>query len=130
MASTNEEIINQAADALARGDMRAFLSLASDDVTFHVPGRSELSGDHTGKDAVHRVFERETELCGGKRPEVEVHDSIASADHGVILHKARFQRGERSLEDNSVLVAQLENGQITAMWLHPEDLYANDEFWS
>ena len=124
------EVVRRASQALERGDMQTFLGLASEDVVFHVPGRSELAGDHRGKEAVHRVFERETELCGGNRPQVDAHDVLASEEHGVVLHKVKFQRQAKSLEDNSVLVFQLTEGRISEIWLHPQNLYANDEFWA
>jgi ketosteroid isomerase-like protein len=122
--------VRQASQALESGNLQGFLDLLADDVRFHIPGRSELAGEHQGKEAVHRIFERETELCGGNSPQVEAHDVLANDQHGVLLHKVVFQRSGRTLEDNSVLVFQLREGKISEIWLHPQDLYANDEFWA
>ncbi len=47
----------------------------------------------------------------------------------MLLHKVTFERDGRTLEDNSVLVFQITDGRISAIWVHPQDQYANDEFW-
>ncbi len=129
MSEQSRGTVQSASTALASGDLTSFLDLLDDDVTMNVPGRSELAGEHQGKDRVRWVFERETELCGGKTPDVDVHDVLESGEHGVLLHKVTFERDGRTLEDNSVLVFQLTDGRISAIWVHPQDQYANDEFW-
>ena len=130
MQEQGGDTVRMASQALESGNLQGFLDLLAEDVTFHVPGRSELAGEHRGREAVHRVFERETELCGGNSPRVEAHDALATEQHGVLLHKVVFQREGRTLVDNSVLVFQLRDGKISEIWLHPQDLYANDEFWA
>ena len=50
-------------------------------------------------------------------------------DHVVVLVHATGDIGDRHLDDNSVQVWHIVDGKATEQWLHPGDLYANDEFW-
>jgi ketosteroid isomerase-like protein len=55
---------------------------------------------------------------------------LASDEHGVALYTARAERAGKQLEYNFVRVAHIREGKITEVWLHFDDLYAVNEFWS
>jgi len=40
------------------------------------------------------------------------------------------EREGKTLKDNTVQVWHIKDGKVTESWLHPEDAYASDEFWS
>jgi hypothetical protein len=40
------------------------------------------------------------------------------------------ERQGKTLHDNTVQVWHIKDGKATESWLHPEDAYASDEFWS
>jgi ketosteroid isomerase-like protein len=58
MAHPNEELTRRGYAAFATGDMVALDELFADDVIWHVGGRSPLSGDYKGKEAVFAMFGR------------------------------------------------------------------------
>ncbi len=51
MAHPNAQLLHQAYDAFAAGDIPTVLRILAEDITWHVPGRSPLSGDYEGHGA-------------------------------------------------------------------------------
>jgi ketosteroid isomerase-like protein len=129
VAHPNEVLLQQGFDAFSKGDMETFAPLLADDVVFHFPGRGSLAGDHLGKDQVLANLAKQAELSGGTF-RVELHDILANDEHGVALAVVRAERGDKTWEDNAVLVFHFKGGKFAEVWLHPGDQYAGDEFFS
>jgi ketosteroid isomerase-like protein len=129
MAHANEDLLRRGFDAFGRGDMAAIAELFADDIVWHSPGNSPLSGDYKGRDSVLALFGKIAELSGGTL-KVEVHDILANDEHGVVLTRGTAQRGGKSLDDNGVQVFHLRDGKAVESWFHPGDQAAADRFWS
>jgi ketosteroid isomerase-like protein len=129
-ASSNAKVMKRYVEAWERNDWEAATAFWADDVVHHVPGRSPLAGDFSGKQTFLDHYGRVFEELGGTIEVVEFHDVLASEDHAVALVKERAVRGQRSLEFNRVVVYHLRGDKIVETWSHDYDLYALDEFWS
>jgi ketosteroid isomerase-like protein len=129
MAHPNEEIVRSGFDAFAKGDVDTLRQLFDQDAVWHVPGRSPLSGDHRGLDAILGFLARTMELTGGTF-RAEVHDVVANDEHAVALYVTRGEREGRTLESRDVLVSHVRNGKLAEAWLLSANLYAVDEFFS
>ena len=129
MAHPNEEIVRSGFDAFAKGDVDTLRQLFDQDAVWHVPGRSPLSGDHRGMDAILGFLARTMELTGGTF-RAEVHDVVANDEHAVAIYVTRGEREGRTLESRDVLVSHIRNGKLAEAWLLSTDLYAVDEFFS
>ena len=129
MAHPNEEIVRSGFDAFAKGDVDTLRQLFDQDAVLHVPGRSPLSGDHRGMDAILGFLARTMELTGGTF-RAEVHDVVANDEHAVALYVTRGEREGRTLQSRDVLVSHIRNGKLAEAWLLSADLYAVDEFFS
>jgi ketosteroid isomerase-like protein len=131
MTHPNEELLREAFAAFQRGDLAALQSkYFAEDIRYHVPGRSPVSGDYQGTDEVFAFFGRLFELSGGTL-RLELHDVIANDQHGVALFTVRAEREGRQLADNEVLIAHPSpDGKAAEVWTQPGDQYASDEFWS
>src|SRR5438445_2887869 len=129
MAHPNEELIRAGLKAFGSGDVESMRQFFAPDVIWHVPGRSQFSGDYKGQDEVLGLFARLFEFTGGTF-RLDVHDVLANEEHGVVLSTATAERGGKRLNDNGVQVLHLRDGKVTESWLHPGDLYAADEFFS
>jgi ketosteroid isomerase-like protein len=130
MAHPNEERLREGYAAFQRGDMEALRNeYLAEDIVWHTPGRSPVAGDFRGIDDVLASFGRLFELSGGTFA-VELHDVLANDDHTVALGVSRAQREGKTLESRYAHVTHFRDGKIAESWLHPEDLYADDEFWS
>lgn len=129
MAHPNEDIIRSGYDALNAGDMDTFLSYHHEDFVLHYPGRSRFSGEHNGRDGFAALLEQQSEVIGGP-PQIELHDVVANDSHAIALQTFRAERDGRSIEDHSVLVFHMRDGKVADIWIHPQDQYAQDEFWA
>ena len=129
MTHPNEELTRRGFDAFAKGDVDTLRELFDQDAVWHAPGRSPLSGDYRGVDAILGFFARLAELTGGTF-RTDVHDVVANDEHAVAIYATRGEREGRTLENRTVLVSHIRNGKIAEAWLMSEDQYAADEFFS
>jgi ketosteroid isomerase-like protein len=129
MAHPNEDLIQKGYDAFGKGDFDAVKDLFAADIKWHTPGRSPISGDLEGIDAVLGQFAKIAELSGGSF-RLEIHDMLANDEHGVAMVTATGDRGGKSFTDNQVHVFHVKDGKVTEFWGHAGDQYAADEFWS
>jgi len=127
MGHPNEDLVRQGYDAFARGDLDTLREVFAADAVWHTPGHNVLAGDHRGIDAILGFFGQTMELSGGTF-RVELHDVVAGDDHAVGLHVARGQRNGRTLEDRSVLVFHVRDGQAVEVWQYNGDNDAVDQF--
>jgi hypothetical protein len=127
MGHPNEDLVRQGYDAFAKGDLDTLRKVFAADAVWHTPGHNVLAGDHRGIDAILGFFGQTMELSGGTF-RVELHDVVAGDDHAVGLHVARGQRNGRTLEDRSVLVFHVRDGQAVEVWQYNGDNDAVDQF--
>ena len=129
MTHPNEELVRKGYEAFGKGDMDTLNDLFADDIVWHAPGRNPLSGDYRGKQEVFDVFGKVFELSGGTF-EIELHDVLANDEHVVGLLTTRGERNGKKLENRGAQVFHVKDGKVTESWLHSQDQYAIDEFFS
>jgi ketosteroid isomerase-like protein len=103
--------------------------LLSEDVAWHVPGRSPIAGHYRGRDAVLAYFaDRRDRASATFR--VQPRGMLADDERVVHFAGGRAERGGRTWEWETIGVFRVEAGQIAECWLVPFDQYAFDEIWS
>ncbi len=127
-AHPNEVLLRMAYEAQGRGDIEEYLRLLSEDVVFHVPGRSRISGEFHGKDQVREHFREIAALSRGSF-RTEIHEVIAGDEHVVGLVRGQAERDGRMVELPRVHVWHVRGGKLAELWVHPADQYAFDEYW-
>jgi ketosteroid isomerase-like protein len=126
----NAELVRRGLRAFADQDMRAVGELFADDIVWHVPGDSPLSGDYKGKEEVFGFFAKLGELSGGSF-RLDVHDVIGNDEHVVALVTASGSRPDgRSLEMRLAQTFHIRNGKVVEFWGLAEDQAAGDAFWA
>ena len=122
----NEQVLRDSDEAQARGDFETFAGSFTDDVVVHISGRSSLAGAYKGKEQFFGVFGRFTE----RTPEYtfEPHAYFADDEHGVILQRSHYKRGDERLDTNDTFVCHFRDGKISEMWIVSDDPYGVDEF--
>jgi hypothetical protein len=128
MAHPNEELVRSGYEAFSKGDMQTVNELFADGIVWHVPGKSQLSGDYTGKDQVFGFFGKLVEMTGGTFS-LEIHDVLANDEHAIVLAESHGERDGKTLDDRSVHVLHVSDGKVTEFWGYGGDQYAVDEFW-
>ncbi len=130
MAHPNEDAVREGFAAFGRGDLDTLRKqFLADDVRWHLPGRSPLSGDYEGPEQVMQYFGRILELTGGTLT-IDLHDVLANDDHAVALYTIGGEREGKRLHDHQVLVFHLRDGKATEVCTQPADQYAADDFFS
>ena len=129
MAHPNEELLRKGYEAFGSGDTQTLDQVLSDDIVWHVPGRSPIAGDYKGKEQVLQFFGQIVQMTGGAFKN-EIHDLLANDEHGVVLVTATGDREGKRLDARQVHVFHIQDGRATEFWNHTDDLYAFDEFWS
>lgn len=130
MSQSNAEIIQSGYEAFAAGDVPAVLAMFSDEISWHIPGRSPLAGDYTGPEEVLGFFQNLGERSGGTF-NLEVHDILDNGeDKVVLLLTETAQRNDASLSVSAVHVWGLQDGKATTFQAFVADAYEVDEFWS
>jgi uncharacterized protein len=127
---SDAELLRGGYDAFAGGDVPAVLALFSEDIAWHVSGRSPLAGDYRGHDDVVGFFGALGERSNGTF-RLDVHQILDSGDGTVaVLVTETAQREDARLDVASVHVWQVRDGKVTSFRDFPADAYAMDEFWS
>jgi uncharacterized protein len=125
----NEDMLRRAYTDFARGDLDGYLRYCTDDISFHVPGRSQVSGLFSRTQFVTPFIESVIELTDGTFRET-VLDIVAHDRRGVVLVEHEFERRNRHYKYRSAHVYEIRDGQLAEFREYPEDLYAFDEAWS
>lgn len=125
----NLDILRRGYAAYGSGDLDTVNELFADDIVWHVAGRSQISGDYTGKEQVFGFFGKLQELSGGTS-RLDVHDIVAGDEHGVAIVSESAERNGRSHTSRAAHVFHLRDGKVTEMWDAQVDQYSSDEFWA
>ncbi len=126
----NVELMRKLVDAFIRGDLETIRSHWADDIVYHVPGNNALAGDYKGEDGVLQYLTRIRDLTEGTLRIEEVHDLLASDEHGVLLHRIAAERSGRQFSWDQINVYHVRDGKIAEAWAHPADQGAVDRFFS
>src|SRR5436309_1235762 len=107
------------------------LSWLSEDVRWHVPGESRVSGDYTGRDDVAALFERLAELSDGTFAVIfdPGADVVDLGDRVVLWQRATASHNGTALDDQQCLRFSVTGGRVGEAWLSPGDGRAHDRFW-
>ena len=128
MTDDNGQVIRGAYDAFAAGDAPAVLARLAEDITWHVPGRSPLSGDYKGHDGVLDFFGRCQELSGGTL-RVGCDEVLAAGDRVVVLTTVSAERKGRAWSTPEVHVWRMVDGRAAEFTEFQGDQEAEDAFW-
>lgn len=116
-------------EALRSGDTARLGTLFADDIVWHQPGSSRLSGTYRGKDEVFSLFRRFMEISGGSFRIDRVDALMANGDLVSTILRFRAEQGKHRMAMDGVDLMRIEGGRIREMWLFSGDPEAEDCFW-
>lgn len=110
--SADGDVIRQAYEGFARGDVQAVLDVLADDVSWTVPELVPQGGSATNKEEVGAFFQRLGELYEGL--ELDIHDLVDGDDRvaGVGVARGNLREGG-SVEYGFVHVFDVSDGTVT-----------------
>jgi ketosteroid isomerase-like protein len=112
--------------AFAKGDFAVLNDLFAEDLRWHEGGRTQLSGEYRGLEAVYGLFGKLMEVTEGSFHQ-DLHAVFADDEHAVVLVTITASRGGRSIHVNGVHIMHLRDGKVTEFWNAATDQYAIDE---
>jgi ketosteroid isomerase-like protein len=106
----------------------AVATLLTDDIIWHVPGRSAIAGEYRGRERVLEYFARRRDKAHGSL-RIQVRHTLADDEFVMQLAggSARFDGNPLAWE--TVGVYRIREGKIAECWLLPFDQHAFDEIW-
>lgn len=125
----NERLLRQEYEARAGRDDTSLADLFADDIVWHVPGRSTISGDYRGKEQVMEYVRLRRELGAGTF-EIDVQDVLANDQYGLVIARGTAARKGKIWEWRAHGLYRFRDGLIAECWVLPEDQYLFDEVWS
>jgi len=115
--------------AFGKGDLAALEDLFTEDVVWHVAGRSPLAGTYEGRTAVFEFFGRVLELTEGSL-RIEPLTLLADDHYGCAPVRVTAHRGDRHLDVMNLQASRLVDGRVTEFWDTTTDPEATDAFYA
>jgi ketosteroid isomerase-like protein len=128
--STNVENTKRAYAAFGAGDIATLTELIAPDCTWHVGGRSQLTGDYVGHEQILGYFAKLYELTDGTF-NVAL-DDIGETESGLVTCVVTLngRREGKTLTTRMIEIGMTNySGQLAECWWFAEDAYAADAFF-
>lgn len=128
MAERKVELVRAVYEGLANDDPMPFVNLLHDDVAWHFPGASWMSGDHTGKGKVIELFVNIARLTGNTFRPVATH--VVGDDEVVVsLVEAAASYEGRTFSTGVAVVWTFDGDLVVDGREHVYDVAGLDAFW-
>lgn len=129
-SADNIGIVQSYVDSLSKGDMQKVGQLLADDVIWHQPGNSRLSGLHSGKEKLFAHLGKFMELSNNTFRVSKVNSIMANDNMVAATLHFQAERLGRNLSMDGVDVMRIDGGKIKEVWLFSGDQTEEDAFWS
>lgn len=123
------EIIREAYQNFATGNIPAVIAAFDASISWHVPGHGPLSGDYSGLDQIGGFFQHAMDLSVGAFS-IDVHHVLADRDLAVSLVTVNGERNGVAASFPEVHILRLKNGKVTEFREYQGDAQREDQFWS
>jgi uncharacterized protein len=124
----NVQRLRDAYTAFGKGDFDVLTQLWADDIRWHEPGSTELSGEYTGPQQVFAMFGRLMEITEGSF-RLDVRTVLADDNWGTAVVHLTAHRGERTLDTVSAHIMRIRDGRVAEFWEASTDQAALDAFF-
>lgn len=128
MKHQNAQLLEKLYENFSKGDLAAVLSACADNMTFQVAGKSKVAGKYTKANFASDFVAKLMEMSGNTL-KVEVHDTLASDRHAVVLASVFLTRKGEEIQIRTAHVWRFENSKPVAWYEYPRDLYQYDAIW-
>jgi len=127
----NAALHRKSHEAFSRGDKDTLGEMIAEDAVWHSPGKSPVSGEFRGREAVFgEFFGKIEELSGGTAEFVEHQDYFGNDERSVALFRFGATRNGETMEVGVCEVIRWRRGQCVEEWSYCDDQYRWDAFWS
>jgi ketosteroid isomerase-like protein len=126
----NRETVRRGYEAFAQGDMETLMSLYTDDAVHVVPGSSQISGAHKGKESILELYGRLFDLTEG-RLSLQLEEVLSDGgDRVVSIHRSTMERNGDVMRETEALLFTFVDGKVAEIQDFFGDIEANDRFFA
>ena len=126
----NLETVRAGYAAFVSGDMETLMSLYNDDAVHIVPGTSQVSGAHKGKESILGLYGKLFELSKGTlRIELE-HVLSDGGDRVVAIHTSSLEKDGETFRQTEALLFTFVDGKVAEIQDFFADIALSDRLFS
>ena len=112
--------------AFVNGDFAVLNDLLAEDLVWHHGGRSQLTGDYCGRDAVYGYLGKILEVTQGTF-HMDLQAAFANDELGVALVIASSSVNGQNHTAREAHIMRMRDGKVAEFWYTSTDQYAFDE---
>ena len=120
------EVMERYVAAARSGDFDAAFGMFAEDIVFRIPGRSAFAGDHRGREPAMAYINAARARSREHEVELEVVDTLTSADRFALIVVERFHRDGDIVEIRRANVYRVRGEEIDEIWIFEGDQYEVD----
>ncbi len=124
------ETVRKGYAAFSSGDMDTLMSLYHDDAVHIVPGASQISGAHKGKENILGLYGKLFELSGGTL-RIQLEHVLSDGGNRVVsIHTSSVDKDGETITQTEALLFTLVDGKVTEIQDFFADIALNDRLFS
>ncbi len=126
----NLETVRQGYAAFSSGDMDTLMALYSDDAVHIVPGSSQVSGAHKGKESILGLYGALFELSGGTL-QIQLDHVLSDGGNRVVaIHTSNMEKDDETFTQTEVLLFSFVDGKVAEIQDFFADIALSDRLFS
>jgi ketosteroid isomerase-like protein len=126
MVYLDEQVIRQLYDAFNNHNFEAIVKLYSDNVRLICPGRSQVSGEHQGRQGVLSFWNKQFEISENTF-NATVLAVVENDEHIVVITDVGLKRGGKTYAWRRLLHFVMYDARVKECWIFEGDQYQADE---
>jgi uncharacterized protein len=126
----NLETVRQGYAAFSSGDMDTLMTFYNDDAVHIVPGASQVSGAHKGKESIVGLYGKLFELSGGTL-DIQLEHVLSDGGNRVVaIHTSSMEKDGEEFRQTEVLLFSFVNGKVAEIQDFFADIALSDRLFS
>lgn len=126
----NLETVRRGYEAFSTGDMDTLMTLYADDAVHVIPGNSQVSGPHKGKDNIQALYGKLFELTNGTLRIRLDHLLSDGGDRVLAVHTSTLEHDGETVEQAEALLFTFAEGKVREIQDFFTDIERNDRIFS
>jgi uncharacterized protein len=124
----NAQVLREFFDAFGTADRDRLAKLVTEDLVWHFPGSSPISGDWLGLDGLLDGVRATAMALGGGKNGFELLHVYADDTSAVTVHRDYYTGDDNHLDLRYVLHVRMVDGRMAEVWEIPFDQAENDRY--
>jgi ketosteroid isomerase-like protein len=124
----NVRVLRDFFDAFGAADRARLEAMTTDDLVWHFPGASPISGDWRGVDGLLEGIRAIAMTLGRGNNGFELLHVFADDDVAITIHRDFYTADDNHLDLRYLLYIRMEDGKLAEVWEVPFDQAENDRY--